>query len=219
MSDTDGGKFARVEFDRGVIGLIVGGIVVGGGRDGTHLEAMKRDMDAINAAHLAAVRHLEERVRVLEGALENWGGHTLDRCSEENTGKNCPCGLSDFLADNALKDQTPVPSKDDRIRELEGAKNAAYNERNRLVAGLSKLFPSHIGLHSEADAAWEKDWRHIVFIHLPTGQVSWHIHDSELRMFAHLHVLSQNCWDGHSTEEKYKRLEALNGPAPEGRGC
>ena len=69
MSDTDGGKFARIEFDCGVIGLIVGGVPVGPGRDGTHLEAMKRDVDAINAAHLAAVRPLEERVKKLEAAL------------------------------------------------------------------------------------------------------------------------------------------------------
>ena len=64
----------------------------------------------------------------------------------------------------------------------------------------------------------------IVFIDLPTGQVSWHIHDSEFPMFDHLqwHPRASTernkwysgkkaapIWDGHTTEEKYERLAGI----------
>jgi hypothetical protein len=82
-------------------------------------------------------------------------------------------------------------------------KDAAYAERDRLVAALSKCFPSHLATHDGAD--WHHDWRTIVCIHLPTGQATWHIHDSERPWFSHLLTLEDH-WDGHSTAEKYERL-------------
>lgn len=95
-----------------------------------------------------------------------------------------------------------------RISELEQAKNDAYAERDRLVAALSKCFPSHLAVHLGDD--WEDDWRNIVCIHLPTGQATWHVHDSELRWFTHLPLGCESCsWDGHTTDEKYERLAAL----------
>jgi hypothetical protein len=39
----------------------------------------------------------------------------------------------------------------------------------------------------------------VVYIQLPTGQVSWHMPNNN------------NLWDGHSTEEKYKRIEEFIG--------
>jgi hypothetical protein len=93
-------------------------------------------------------------------------------------------------------------------RGQQEGKNQAYQERNLLVAALSKLFPAYLGRHI-GDEDWDDDWRNIVFISLPTGQVSWHIHDSELGLFEHLKGIIGPGWDGHSTEEKYARLCAL----------
>jgi len=90
---------------------------------------------------------------------------------------------------------------------MEARKNSAYGERNQLVKFLSKCFPSSIERHEGAD--WEDDWRNVVFIDLPTGQASWHIHDSELENFAHLPRNRGRKWDGHSTELKYQRLDDL----------
>jgi hypothetical protein len=89
------------------------------------------------------------------------------------------------------------------------AKDAAYQERDRLVAALSKIFPAFLERHSEEDKTWDDDWRWIVFILLPSGQVSWHIHDSELGMFDHVPRLVGHKWDGHTTPEKYERLAKL----------
>lgn len=92
---------------------------------------------------------------------------------------------------------------------LKKEKDGAYSERNKLVAALSKLFPASLERHPDEDKAWEDDWRWIVFVDLPTGQVSWHIHDSELSNFDHLERHRGRSWDGHSTEEKYERLERI----------
>lgn len=91
--------------------------------------------------------------------------------------------------------------------DLNDAKNNAYRERNQLVKFLSKCFPSSIERHEGAD--WEDDWRNVVFIDLPTGQASWHIHDSELQNFAHLPRNRGRKWDGHDTVLKYDRLDDL----------
>jgi hypothetical protein len=103
--------------------------------------------------------------------------------------------------------------------EQKDAKDNAYRERDKCVAGLAALavrlgWKAWIGTHP-ADEPWDDDWRFIIFINLPTGQVSWHIHDSELPMFDFLDERTENAWDGHTTEQKYERLLSLcNGAAP-----
>ena len=93
-------------------------------------------------------------------------------------------------------------------------KDEAYAERDKLVAALSKLFPSHAMRHEGDD--WEDDWRTIICVHLPAGTATWHVHDSERPMFGHVGYDPQCTWDGHSTQEKYERLAAL---APEPRNA
>lgn len=92
------------------------------------------------------------------------------------------------------------------IKALRKQKDGAYTERNQCVALLAKCFPSWLERHDENDKEWEDDWRNIVFIDLPTGQASWHIHDSEMSLFEGLARLSIHSWDGHTTEEKYARM-------------
>ena len=92
---------------------------------------------------------------------------------------------------------------------LKKDKDGAYHERNMLVSALSKIYPSSLGKHDENDKDWGKEWLNIVYIQLPTGQASWHLHDLDLPLFAHLEYGSTK-WDGHTTEEKYERLLSLN---------
>ena len=93
--------------------------------------------------------------------------------------------------------------------DLRARKDGAYEERNRLVAAIAKMFPASLERHPDADSDWEDDWRWVVYIDLPTGQASWHIHDSHLPLFDGLPRLQGRKWDGHSTLEKYARLAAL----------
>lgn len=95
------------------------------------------------------------------------------------------------------------------ISQLMQEKNAAITERDLVLAIASKL-ATVCGLEAELwqheEEEWEDEWRNIVAIYLPTGQVTWHIHDSELQYFQHLKP-GVNKWDGHSTEEKYQRVK------------
>lgn len=93
-----------------------------------------------------------------------------------------------------------------KCRELEAEKDGAYLERNQVVAALSKCFPS--GTARTAIEGWSEDWHGCVYILLPTGQASWHYHDSQAYLFAHLPPY-RGSWDGHDTPEKYRRLAAL----------
>lgn len=83
------------------------------------------------------------------------------------------------------------------------AKDQAYEERNRLVALLASLFPSVQG--RTAIEGWSEDWHGCVYIELPTGQVSWHFHDSHAHLFSHV-LRGEIEWDGHTTPEKYERV-------------
>lgn len=94
------------------------------------------------------------------------------------------------------------------MENLRKDKNLAYEERNKLVCALSKIYPSWLGKH-EDDPTWQKEWFNIVFVQLPTGQASWHIHEDLLPLFAHLELDLSKKWDKHSTEEKYDRLSKI----------
>ena len=85
-------------------------------------------------------------------------------------------------------------------------KDQAYLERNRLVALLSKLFPA--GTARTAIDGWSEDWHGCVYIDFPWGQASWHYHDSQAYLFAHLPPYSGS-WDGHTTEQKYAAIDAV----------
>lgn len=102
-----------------------------------------------------------------------------------------------------------LPAALKEVEAQQESKNRAYKERNQLVAALSRIFESHLCKHNEADASWERDWLWIVCIHAPiVGQMTWHLHDSDLSMFKHLREGS-NHWDGHTNEQKYQRLGGL----------
>ena len=103
---------------------------------------------------------------------------------------------------------------------LRQAKDTAYRERNQLVAFLSRLYPYWLaakkyeegeeGREGDWKNDWDDEWKLVVFVLTPAGQMSWHIHDSEREIFSHLEgVLPRESWDGHSTEQKYERLEKL----------
>lgn len=83
---------------------------------------------------------------------------------------------------------------------------AAYSERAALVSFVSKLYDSYLSVDKENIGT---EFSNVVYINSPKGQLSWHIKDSDLHLFSHLNVREENNWDGHSTEEKYKRLDEI----------
>lgn len=101
--------------------------------------------------------------------------------------------------------------------EQRAAKDAAYLERNKLVALLASIYPS--GIRRTAIEGWSEDWHGCVYIDLPWGQASWHYHDSQADLFAHLPPYVGE-WDGHTTDAKYEAIvrasRASAQPAPVG---
>lgn len=96
------------------------------------------------------------------------------------------------------------------IRRLEERKDGAYEERNQCVALIARmaLFMGWCaGLKRTAIDGWDNEWHGCVYIDLPTGQVSWHFHDSHAHYFAGLPPYD-GPWDGHDTPEKYCRVNA-----------
>ena len=100
----------------------------------------------------------------------------------------------------------PKEGEQEALEAMRALKDAAYEERNKVVAALAKLFPS--GIARTAIEGWSDDWHGCVYIDLPTGQVSWHFHDSQAHLFDGLPPYTKP-WDGHDTPEKYRRLAAL----------
>lgn len=95
----------------------------------------------------------------------------------------------------------------DALHAEREAKDAAYRERNQVVAALARLFPSGVTKTDIPD--WDPEWHGCVFIDLPTGQASWHFHDDDAELFVGLPPYEKP-WDGHTTPEKYCRVAKLN---------
>ena len=85
--------------------------------------------------------------------------------------------------------------------------DSVYTERNRLVAMLATLIPGS-GIRKTDIEGWDPCWHNCVWVDTSEGQMSWHYHDNDSHLFAHLPPYSKP-WDGHTTEEKYARLERL----------
>ena len=89
------------------------------------------------------------------------------------------------------------------LLDMQDRKDAAYEERNRVVAALATCYPA-TKWPTTIDG-WNDEWHNCVYIQLPTGQVSWHYHDSQKDLFSHV-PRRKTGWDGHSTETKYRRV-------------
>ena len=96
-----------------------------------------------------------------------------------------------------------------KAMELKAEKDQAYLERNHLVAALARLYPS--GIKRTDIPGWSPDWHGCVNIDLPTGQISYHYHDSHAALFSGLPAYEGE-WDGHDKETVHQRLGALWSP-------
>ena len=87
-------------------------------------------------------------------------------------------------------------------------KDGAYLERNQcvsLIARMALKLGYDVKVCRTAIEGWSEDWHGCVYITLPTGQVSWHFHDSQAYLFDRL-PKGEAVWDGHDTPTKYERV-------------
>lgn len=125
--------------------------------------------------------------------------------------RNYRAAESDYTEARAALDEARA-----EVERLRAQKDGAYAERNQCVALIARMalalgWPVYVAQHPTEDTNWEDDWRTILFVGLPSGQVTWHFHDSERHLLADL-PSGKNNWDGHDTPEKYRRVNlALTG--------
>ena len=86
--------------------------------------------------------------------------------------------------------------------------NRAICERNDFILYLTRVYGAHTHKNIEENKVLEKQFPLIVCIHTEKGQLSWHIPEEDIKRFEHFEI-KENDWDGHSIEEKYKRLALL----------
>lgn len=79
--------------------------------------------------------------------------------------------------------------------------NDVYRERNSLAAVLAHMFPSYLKIDN---VQWP-----IIYIDLPTGQISFHIPILEIMQFLPLQLSKIIEYDGHSNEEKWERIRCF----------
>lgn len=93
---------------------------------------------------------------------------------------------------------------------LEAATQALYADRNHVVALAAKM-ARELGYAAGVRADPKEPRWPVVYIELPTGQVSWHVRQDEREtIFAWLGE-HPTPWDGHDTEEKHRRIRAHRG--------
>lgn len=187
----------------------------------TDRELMQQALEDICGARLCEVNSMSSRHEMLRlmdkaiTALRDRLAQNLEMDEAIAAGDGTLHGAIDYWQERALKAEARLAQKDEpsaeRLHEMTALKNAAYAERNKVVAGFAAL-AMKIGYaacrtRTEIEG-WSDDWHGCVYIQLPTGQVSWHYHDSEAELFS---FLPENAvtWDGHDTDEKYRRVLML----------
>lgn len=80
--------------------------------------------------------------------------------------------------------------------------NTVYRERACLIAHLTSLYPS-VGCYNDPEAP---EWL-VVYVEMPVGQMSWHVAPEDVDLFEGLCIVDQYEGDGHSTDEKYEKLQ------------
>ncbi len=104
---------------------------------------------------------------------------------------------------------TPLSDPNEGADKAE--KDEAYRQRNHLVAALAHLYPS--GVARTNIPGWSDDWHGCCFIDLPSGQISYHFHDSHAFLFEDLPPYTKP-WDGHDKETVHARVKELAAPDP-----
>lgn len=84
-------------------------------------------------------------------------------------------------------------------------------ERNKLVALLATIFPSR--RHRTEIEGWGDDWHGCITLDTPEGQISFHYRDEQAGLFMHVPLAAVE-WDGHDTEEKWRRVDRLIASRP-----
>jgi len=148
---------------------------------------------------------LAEALRGAADACDGHCGRTDEECHAEN-----PVQATEYTFSRVSYIEGPVEAIADTVMpvvaELAAERDGAYRERAQVVALLAAHYPAVI---TRATDIPEGGW-HLLYLDLAGRQCSWHIAPRDLYLFDHVPVVDlgdpRARWDGHSTEEKYRRI-------------
>lgn len=91
------------------------------------------------------------------------------------------------------------------LEAMRARKDAAYHERNVVVSLLATMLKS--GIARTDIPGWHASWHNCVYIDFPDdiGQVSFHFHDDDAPLFAHLPPY-EGVYDGHTKADVFERF-------------
>lgn len=93
----------------------------------------------------------------------------------------------------------------DKLSEARRDLANAYTERAQLIAFMAAVLKSSWNYGDSANPEWP-----VVYIDLEEhGQASWHISPADFHLFGHVPQNDDTYWDGHTTIQKYHRLQQL----------
>lgn len=99
--------------------------------------------------------------------------------------------------------------QDEMAEVLRNTYSNMVGERRLMVALLSVMFPSVISRWVPDESGMDQsfdEW--VVHIKLPTGQVSFRVGDERTPFFSHLLISNVPVYDGHSSDDKWRRIVA-----------
>lgn len=161
-----------------------------------HRDELQAEVDRLHELR-NAVGRLAKEVTEAKAAAETWEAlcHEQEKLGEQ----------ADALVEKFQKLATEATAEMNAAR---ASMDAAYTERNRLVAFLARVCKPTAGTRRTPIEGWNPEWTNCVFVDTTQGQMSWHYHDSDAHLFASLPAYEKP-WDGHTTAEKYERLWRL----------
>lgn len=88
------------------------------------------------------------------------------------------------------------------------AMTSVYSERAALLAFFTTWHPSVISYNAKTQAGYA-----LLYVDTPHGQMTWHIAPNDMHLFNHVEIVPGDDpraqWDGHTTEDKYRRFNDL----------
>lgn len=90
---------------------------------------------------------------------------------------------------------TELEDAEAQLRISEERTVRAYTERMIAVRLLAIYSGFPYGVGKDTNESWDDEWRNVVYIDLPSGQISWHIAPNDLHLFADFPPYTKG-WDG-----------------------
>ena len=87
-------------------------------------------------------------------------------------------------------------------------RDGTYAERDMLLSLMAKMAIAlgyEVWLAPAVDTQ-EPGWSFVLYFHLPNGQASFHVQDTELAWFDGIQRKAITPWDSHTTAEKFVRI-------------